>query len=177
MMRVMTEQHDHVAAILDAWQQEEPHLDFSPVAIFGRISRIERYLAVALREFHHRHRIDPGEYDVLAALRRSGPNYRLTPTELYRSVLVTSATMTERLDRLQRRRLIARRRSPRDRRSVQVQLTANGRTLIDRAHTDLLDTEAGLLVDLSADDRAALARLLAALAAGLEHRQYGRDDD
>jgi DNA-binding MarR family transcriptional regulator len=107
---------------------------------------------------------------VLAALRRSGPRYRLTPTELYRSVLVTSATMTERLDRLERRGLIARRPASRDRRSIHVELTPDGRALIDQAHTDLLATEASLLDALSPDDRTALAGLLAKLAASLERR-------
>ena len=97
-----------MAAILDAWRAERPGLDVSPVAIFGRITRIERYQAAALREVWRRHQVDSGEYDVLAALYRSGPDHRLTPTELYRSVLVSSATMTERLDRLERRGLITR---------------------------------------------------------------------
>jgi DNA-binding MarR family transcriptional regulator len=165
------EQRDHVAAILDAWHGEEPGLDVSPVAVFGRISRIDRYLAAALREVYRRHHIDAGEYDVLAALRRSGPRYQLTPTELYRSVLVTSATMTERLDRLQRRGLITRRPAARDRRSIQVELTDDGRALIDHAHTGLLAAEASLLDGLPPEDRTALAALLAKLAASLEHRQ------
>jgi DNA-binding MarR family transcriptional regulator len=169
-------QRDHVAAILDAWRDEEPDLDFSPVAVFGRITRIDRYLAAALREVYRRHQLDAGEYDVLAALRRSGPRYRLTPTELYRSVLVTSATMTERLDRLQHRGLITRRPAARDRRSVHVELTPGGRALIDQAHTDLLSAEASLLDSLAPGDRAALAGLLATLAASLEHRQERRDD-
>lgn len=173
----MDKQRDHVAAILDAWHTEEPDLDFSPVGVFGRISRIDRYLAAALRAVYRRHQIDPGEYDVLAALRRSGPRYRLTPTELYRSVLVTSATMTERLDRLQRRGLITRRRAGRDRRSVQVELTSEGRALIDRAHTELLSTEASLLDGLPPADRDALAALLAALAASLEQGHDGSGDD
>ena len=170
------EQRDHVAAILDAWHDEEPGLDFSPVAVFGRITRIDRYLATALRETYRRHQIDAGEYDVLAALRRSGPRYRLTPTELYRSVLVTSATMTERLDRLQRRGLITRRPAARDRRSIHVELTPSGRALIDHAHTDLLAAEASLLGGLPPSDRAALAALLAKLAASLEHHQNHSDD-
>jgi DNA-binding MarR family transcriptional regulator len=157
-----------VAAILDAWQAERPGLDVSPVAIFGRIARVDHYRDAALRAVYRRHKIDSGEYDVLAALRRSGPGYRLTPTELYRSVLVTSATMTERLDRLQRRGLIVRRPATRDRRSVLVELTPDGRALIDEAITGLLDTEASLLQDLTQDDRAALAGLLAKLAASLE---------
>lgn len=170
-MRGMMEQRDHVAAILDAWQAERPGLDVSPVAIFGRISRIDRYQAAALREVYRRHQIDPGEYDVLAALRRSGPGYQLTPTELYRSVLVTSATMTERLDRLEQRKLIRRRAAARDRRSVLVELTPRGRTVIDQAIADLLSTEAGLLQGLPAADRATLARLLGKLAARLEQAQ------
>lgn len=165
-----------MAAILDAWHDEEPDLDFSPVAVFGRITRIDRYLATALREVYRRHRIDAGEYDVLAALRRSGPRYRLTPTELYRSVLVTSATMTERLDRLQHRGLITRRPAARDRRSIHVELTPAGRALIDEAHTDLLATEARLLDGLPPRDRATLAGLLARLAASLERHQDSHDE-
>lgn len=164
----MTEQRDHVAAILEGWQAERPGLDVSPVAIFGRIERIERHQAAAVREIWRRHQIDPGEYSVLAALRRSGPDYRLTPTELYRSVLVTSATMTERLDRLQRRKLIRRRPSPRDRRSIQVELTPRGRAVFDQAQADHLAIETALLNGLPSQDRATLAALLAKLAASLE---------
>lgn len=170
----MDEQRDHVAAILDAWHAEKPGLDVSPVAIFGRVSRIERYKAAALRDVLRRHQLDSGEYDVLAALRRSGPGYRLTPTELYRSVLVTSATMTERLDRLERRDLIQRRPAARDRRSILVELTDHGRTVIDHAVADLLDTEAALLEGLSPKDRSALAGLLGKLAAHLEGQDRGR---
>lgn len=164
----MDEHRDHVAEILNAWRMEEPELDFSPVGIFGRITRIDHYKSAALRELRRRHGLDSGEYDVLAALRRYGPDYCLTPTELYRSVLVTSATMTERLDRLQRRKLIRRRPSPHDRRSTLVELTAQGRKVIDRAHVELLDIEAALLKGLTAEERSALADLLAKLAALLE---------
>ena len=167
----MDEQRDHVAAILDAWRAERPGLDVSAVAIFGRITRIERYQAAVLREVWRRHQVDSGEYDVLAALARSGPDYRLTPTELYRSVLVSSATMTERLDRLERRGLIARRPAGRDRRSVLVELTAAGRAVFDEVCPDLLATEATLLEGLSPPDRVALGRLLAKLAASLEYQR------
>jgi DNA-binding MarR family transcriptional regulator len=170
-MRAVEEHRDQVAAILDAWRAEQPGLDVSPVAIFGRITRIERYQAAALRQVWRRHHIDPGEYDVLAALSRSGPGYRLTPTELYRSVLVTSATMTERLDRLEQRKLIRRRRASRDRRSVLIELTPAGRAAFDQAHPDLLATEAALLGGLTPRDRTALAGLLAKLAATLEQEQ------
>jgi DNA-binding MarR family transcriptional regulator len=159
---------DHVATILDAWRSESPGLDVTPVAVFGRVSRIERHLSQALRPVYRSYRLDPGEYDVLAALRRSGPPYRLSPTELYRSMLVTSATMTERLDRLERRQLIRRAPAPDDRRSILVQLTAQGRALFDKAHADLLAAEAALLDSLTQEERTALADLLARLAASLE---------
>jgi DNA-binding MarR family transcriptional regulator len=160
-----------VAAILDAWHTERPGLDVSPVAIFGRITRIERYQAAALRQVWRRHQIDSGEYDVLAALYRSGPSYRLTPTELYRSMLVTSATMTERLDRLERRSLITRHPGGRDRRSILIELTPRGRAIFDQAHPDLLAIEATLLEGLPEKDRSVLAKLLAKLAANLEQHQ------
>jgi DNA-binding MarR family transcriptional regulator len=159
---------DHVAEILDAWARERPDLDVSPVGIFGRISRIERHKNRALAAVSKQHNIDGGDYDVLAALRRSGPPYCLTPTELFRGLIVTSATMTERLDRLERRELIRRHRSATDRRSVIVELTEAGRVLQDSVHEDLLQTEAGLLAPLSGQSRAALATLLAELAGALD---------
>ena len=174
--RDVDERRDHVARILMAWHAERPGLDVSPVAIFGRITRIDRYQAAAMRTVYRRHRLDAGEYDVLAALRRSGPGYRLTPTDLYRSVLVTSATMTERLDRLERRNLIRRLPAARDRRSVLVELTPEGRDAFDRACGNLLDAEATLLDGLSATDRSALAALLSKLAFLLEHEQVGSSD-
>lgn len=159
---------DHVAKILQAWRSERPDLDVSPIAVFGRISRIERRKDLALRTVHRRHGLDGGEYDVLAALRRSGPAHQLTPTQLYRDMIVTSATMTERLDRLERRGLIRRRPAPQDRRSLLIELTSLGRAVIDKAAEDLAETEAGLLAGLSTADRDALAALLAKLASTLE---------
>lgn len=161
-------ERDHVAEILDAWRAECPGLDVSPVGIFGRIARVDRHKALALREVYRRHGIDVGEYDILAALRRGGPPYRMTPTELYRSVLVTSATMTERLDRLERRGLIERGPAARDRRSVLVTLTSGGRAVIDAAVADLLATEEAMLAGLSPADREALSDLLARLSVLLE---------
>jgi len=167
----VAEHGDYVAAILEGWRAERPGLDVSPVAIFGRIERIERHQAAAVREVWRGHQIDPGEYSVLAALRRSGPGRQLTPTELYRSVLVTSATMTERLDRLEKRKLIRRRPAGRDRRSVLVELTQAGRAAFDQAQADHLAVEAALLSGLTPGDRSALAGLLAKLAASLEQEQ------
>jgi DNA-binding MarR family transcriptional regulator len=164
---------DHVAAILEAWRSEQPQLDVSPVAVFGRIARIERHLGQALAPLYRSRGIESGDYDVLAALRRSGPPYGLTPTQLYRSLLVTSATMTERLDRLEQRKLIRRLPAPDDRRSVLVELTKRGRALFDKAHADLLAIEASLLEGLTANERTTLADLLARLAGALEEGSSG----
>lgn len=161
---------DHVGEILEQWRNQRPELDPSSVGVFGRITLIERRKASALRDVHRRHAIDAAEYDILAALRRSGPPHVLTPTGLSRSVLVTSATMTERLDRLERRRLVRRTRSSKDRRSVSVELTAQGRKLIDGAVVDLIAAQEELLEGLSAKDVRELAALLAKLSAHLEAR-------
>jgi DNA-binding MarR family transcriptional regulator len=165
------EEHDHVERILSAWARERPDLDVTPVAVFGRISRIEHFKDRRLRDVYRRHGLDSGEYDVLAALRRSGPDHQLTPTALYRALLVTSATMTERLDRLERRGLIARHPAPNDRRSVLVKLTAPGRELIEHAQAELVEAEAALLAGLSAAERTALVALLARLASQLERAE------
>jgi DNA-binding MarR family transcriptional regulator len=162
---------DHVAQILDQWRVQRPDLNVSPVSVFGRISRIDRHKTNALRAVYRRHGCDAGEYDVLAALRRAGPPHSLTPTALARTVLVNTATMTERLTRLQRRGLIRRVHSERDRRSVTVQLTKEGRDIIDKAAEDLLATEARLLEALTDSDRRTLARLLTKLAAAIEAKE------
>jgi DNA-binding MarR family transcriptional regulator len=162
---------DHVATILEQWRSQRPDLDVSPVAVFGRISRIERHKATALREVYRRHDCDAGDYDVLAALRRSGPPNTLTPSVLSRTVLVNTATMTERLTRMEQRGLVLRTRSERDRRSVSVELTTAGRDLIDSAVQDLLAVESRLLDGLGEADRRALARLLAKLAGDLDAKE------
>ena len=163
---------DHVSTILEQWRRQRPDLDVSPVGVFGRISRIDRHKSTALREVYRRHDCDAGDYDVLAALRRTGPLHRLTPTELARTVLVNSATMTERLTRLEQRGLVLRTRSDRDRRSVSVGLTEAGLALIDNAVTDLFAVESRLLDGLTETDKRALARLLAKLAAGLDASEH-----
>lgn len=166
---------DHVAGILAAWQAERPDLDVTAIGVFARITRIASFTSGALREVYRRYGLDGGEYDVLAALLRSGTPYRLTPSKLYRALLVTSATMTERLDKMERRGLVRRSPSRTDRRSVQVQLTAKGRDVIDRAAADLVAAEQTLLADLPKQDISRLAGLLARLCSRLETPGPGKD--
>lgn len=156
----MTTPRDAVDRILDQWRGERPDLDCSPMGIIGRISQLQREVFLAQRATFARHGLDVPSFDVLAALRRAGPPYQLTPTELMRTALVTSGAITQRLDRLEDRGLITRERSRDDGRAVVVSLTDAGRDALDAALPDHLDTERKLLEGLSDDDREQLAGLL-----------------
>jgi DNA-binding MarR family transcriptional regulator len=151
---------DAVDLILEQWARERPDLDCSPMGVIGRISQLQREVHLAQRETFARHGLDAPSFDVLAALRRAGEPYQLTPTALMRTALVTSGAITQRLDRLEDRGLITRTRSASDGRAVVVTLTAAGRAALDAALPDHLETERGLLAGLSDDDRGQLADLL-----------------
>ena len=156
----MTTPEDAVDRILAQWAGERPDLDCSPMGVIGRISQLQREVYLAQRATFARHGLDVPSFDVLAALRRAGPPYELTPTELMRTALVTSGAITQRLDRLEERGLITRRRSRDDGRAVVVSLTGAGRQALDAALPDHLDTERKLLEGLSDEEREQLAGLL-----------------
>jgi DNA-binding MarR family transcriptional regulator len=156
----VTTPRDALDRILEQWRAERPDLDCSPMGIIGRISQLQREVNLAQRATFARHGLDVPSFDVLAALRRAGPPYQLTPTELMRTALVTSGAITQRLDRLEERGLITRQRSRDDGRAVVVSLTDAGREALDAALPDHLDTERKLLDGLSDDDREQLAGLL-----------------
>jgi DNA-binding MarR family transcriptional regulator len=158
---------DEVDQIVDAWRRERGDLDLAPVEVFSRIGRLARRLDLARREAFTQHRIEPWEFDVLAALRRAGRPYQLSPGALLRETLVTSGTMTNRVDRLERRGLVVRSPDPRDRRGVLVGLTADGKRTVDAAFEALLDRERVLLAELGEADAGRLADLLRALMAPL----------
>jgi DNA-binding MarR family transcriptional regulator len=156
-------EHDEVDELVEAWRRERADLDLAPVEVFSRISRLSRHLDLARRSAFTAHRIEPWEFDVLAALRRAGRPYQLTPGRLIRETLVTSGTMTNRVDRLAARGLVQRSPDPADRRGVLVGLTAAGRRTVDAAFEELLRREQALLESLSEEDRARLAGLLKTL--------------
>lgn len=151
---------DAVDLILEQWARERPDLDCSPMGVIGRISQLQREVHLAQRATFARHGLDAPSFDVLAALRRAGPPYQLTPTDLMRTALVTSGAITQRLDRLEERGLITRGRSDSDGRAVVVTLTDAGRGALDDALPDHLATEQALLAGLSAADRDQLTGLL-----------------
>jgi DNA-binding MarR family transcriptional regulator len=156
---------DAVDELIEAWARERPDLDLAPMAVFSRITRLAHHLDRARRDAFTRNGIESWEFDVLAALRRAGAPYQLSPGRLLRETLVTSGTMTNRVDRLAARGYVERHPDPADRRGVIVRLTTEGRTTVDAAFEELLAAEAELLADLPDRDRARLANLLRSLLA------------
>ena len=156
---------DEVDELVEAWARERADLDLAPVAVFSRISRLARHLDLARREAFTAQGIESWEFDVLAALRRAGAPYQLSPGRLLRETLVTSGTMTNRVDRLTARGLVERHPDPADRRGVLVRLTDEGRGTVDAAFGQLLDAERELLADLPPTDQKRLAGLLRTLLA------------
>ena len=133
--------------------------------VLSRVSRLGHHLDRARRATFTEHGIESWEFDVLAALRRAGAPYELSPGRLLRETLVTSGTMTNRVDRLASRGFVERLPDPHDRRGVLVRLTAEGKSTVDGAFGALLGAEAALLEGLAPRDRATLARLLRTLLA------------
>jgi DNA-binding MarR family transcriptional regulator len=159
---------DEVDRLVEAWGRERPDLDLGPMEVLSRVSRLGRHLDAARRAAFTDHGIEPWEFDVLAALRRAGAPYELSPGRLLRETLVTSGTMTNRVDRLVARSLVERLPDPRDRRGVLVRLTAEGRTTVDGALAALLESERPLLAARSTGERRQLAALLRRLAVSIE---------
>src|SRR3954452_12697772 len=150
---------DEVDELLEAWGRERGDLDLAPVAVFSRVSRLARRLELARRDAFATHGIEQWEFDVLAALRRAGAPYELSPGRLLRDTLVTSGTMTNRIDRLTTRGYVERLPDPKDRRGVLVRLTPEGKVAVDRAFEALLDAEHPLIDALPAPQRDLLAGL------------------
>jgi DNA-binding MarR family transcriptional regulator len=159
---------DGVDLILEQWRRERPDLDPSPIGVIGRISRVARELEQRLEVVYREHGLEPGWHDVLATLRRSGPPYRLRPSEFTGALMLTSSGTTKRLDRLEQAGLITRAPDPDDRRGTQIALTPAGRQLIDAVTAAHLDNERELLSSLTAAEQQQLADLLRKLRLGLQ---------
>jgi DNA-binding MarR family transcriptional regulator len=159
---------DEVDELVAQWQAQRPDLEVGPMHVLSRVSRLARHLDIARRSAFASHGLETWEFDVLSALRRVGPPFQLTPGALLRATLVTSGTMTNRIDRLAEAGLVHREPDPRDRRGVLVTLTEAGRARVDAALSDLLTSERALLAGLSDDQRTALADMLRVLLAPLD---------
>ena len=155
---------DEVDELIEAWARERADLDLAPVAVFSRISRLARHLDLARRAAFTAHEIESWEFDVLSALRRAGEPHELSPKALLEETMVSSGTMTNRIDRMSRRGLVERRTDPHDGRGILVCMTAEGRDRVDEAITALVTAEGELLTGLSAADQERIAALLRRLS-------------
>jgi DNA-binding MarR family transcriptional regulator len=160
-------ERDGVDVIIEQWHRERPDLDPSPIGVIGRISRLARELEQRLEPVYREHGLEPGWHDVLATLRRSGPPYRLRPTEFTSALMLTSSGTTKRLDRLEQAGLITREPDPDDRRGTLIALTGAGRELIDAVSGAHLENERRLLSALTKAEQRQLADLLRKLQLGL----------
>lgn len=156
--------NDEVDRIVDSWSRERPDLDFAPLQVLSRVGRLSRHLERARRTAFAASDLDSWEFDVLSALRRAGSPYQLSPKALLQQTLVSSGTMTNRIDRLVERQLVERKSDPGDGRGILVVMSPLGQERVDRAISRLLESEAELLDALSPADQEKLSGLLRKLS-------------
>lgn len=159
---------DHVDRIHAQWRREMPDVPLEGAPILARVGRINRLAAKDIDAALARHGLDPGEFYVLSALRRAGPPFRLRPTEIFRTLMISSGGLTDRLNRLERAGLIRRVDAADDKRSLPVELTREGVKRIEAAFREDMAIENALMQSLAPNEREALAALLRKLAAALE---------
>lgn len=163
-------QLDPVDQLVDEWAQQRPDLAdrLDAMAMFGRLGRLSHHAGRSIEAVFRTFDLQTGEFDVLAALRRSGAPFTLAPTVLARRLMLSPAGVTDRLGRLEAAGLVRRDPDPNDRRGLLVTLTKNGRERVDEAVEAHLANEQAMLSALSAQDRKTLDRLLRRLVAGFE---------
>jgi DNA-binding MarR family transcriptional regulator len=159
---------DAVDAILEQWRAQRPDLDPAAKAITGRIIRLAGRFQQAYSEAFSPLGINDGDYGVLAALRRQGEPFELTPTELARQMMMTSGGMTAAIDRVERKGFATRVPNPADRRGSLVRLTDDGRQVIDEAMARHVEVERRLVAALDDDQRAQVADGLRTILRSLE---------
>lgn len=150
----------HVDVILEQWKRQRPDLDVEPMGLTGRLGRIARHLTHEIEQVFALHGLNMANFDVLATLRRAGPPYRLSPGELLANTMVTSGTMTNRIDQLVKVGLVERLQNPEDGRSVLVALSPKGLKKIDAAVTDHVANLERLTSGLNDSEFKRLDRLL-----------------
>lgn len=159
---------DRAAIAFAQWRKERPEIDPFPMALLGRLNEAS---LIVMRDWltpvFARYGLQPGEFDVLATLRRTGAPYALTPTALYETTMMSSGGMTARIDRLEKAGLVERQKHPTDRRGTLVALTKKGRALIDEAYEAHAANEAEVLSALTKTEQKQLDGLLTKLLAGI----------
>jgi DNA-binding MarR family transcriptional regulator len=151
---------DHIDRARAQWEKELPDLSTEPMEILGRIYRLSRLVTPSIEATFASFGLDRGEFDVVATLRRSGPPYRLTPTELYRSLMIASGSLTHRLARLEKAGLVKRLPSENDGRSLAVQLTDEGRRRAEAAFRQDMASEADAIASFDPEKKRQISALL-----------------
>ncbi len=154
---------DIVDTLLDQWGKQRPGIDVSALGIVVRIQVLAKLQQQSTTAALKLHGLKHWEYDVLSVLRRQGKPFELAATDIADAAMLTSGAMTTRIDGLEERGLVRRRRSRNDKRSMLVRLTARGKTLVDEAIYTRLEHANDLLSGMQAADRATLATLLRSL--------------
>jgi DNA-binding MarR family transcriptional regulator len=151
---------DRVDHILAQWRRERPDLDVEPMALLGRLNRLTTHLAREVETVLLKHGLSSSAFDVLATLRRSGSPYRLSPGDLLAMTMVSSGTMTNRIDQLEKAGFVKRIHNPNDRRSVLISLTEPGLSIVEEAVGAHVENQHRLVASLSEEERATLNQLL-----------------
>ncbi|MBB5081850.1 MarR family winged helix-turn-helix transcriptional regulator [Nonomuraea endophytica] len=154
---------DAVDAVLEQWRRERPDIDIWPVGIVGRLMRLSRMWDMSIKEVLAKHGLEPGEFDVLSTLRRSGEPYELTAGTFLKVSLVTTGAITLRVDKMQDKGLVTRVRDTADRRSVKIRLTPHGLEVIDRVLPEHIANQARLLQSLDEEHRDQFAAIMSGL--------------
>ncbi|MFI9550044.1 MarR family winged helix-turn-helix transcriptional regulator [Nonomuraea endophytica] len=154
---------DAVDAVLEQWRRERPDIDIWPVGIVGRLMRLSRMWDMSIKEVLAKHGLEPGEFDVLSTLRRSGEPYELTAGTFLKVSLVTTGAITLRVDKMQDKGLVTRVRDTADRRSVKIRLTPLGLEVIDRVLPEHIANQARLLRSLDEGHRDQFAAIMSGL--------------
>lgn len=170
MSRRMADAEDRIDRRRAQWAAVLPDIDTRGMAMIGRMRWITLRLRPGIEAIFVRHGLDTGEFDVLSTLLQQGEPFRMRPTELYRSLMISSGGLTARIDRLAQAGLVERQPAPDDARSLLVILTAKGRRLAEQAFREDMAWEAAALEALTADEQDRLSALLRKLALAVEAR-------
>ena len=167
-MTTTPQEHTRAQFAAAQWQRELPQMDTRAMQLVGQLGTVAQLMARDwLNPLFAEHGLQPGEFDVLATLRRSGAPYALTPTALYEAAMLSSGGMTNRIDRLEAAGLIDRQKHPTDRRGVLVALTQKGLELIEKLVLLHVENERAMLSALNSDEQRQLDQLLAKLLHGM----------
>ncbi len=159
---------DQIDQIIEQWKKERPELDTKPMALIGRLQRIAQHLSLGMAKTFEENGLNGASFDVLATLRRAGAPYSMPPTDLMQSMMITSGTMTNRIDQLEKRQLVERLPNPEDGRGFIIKLTTKGYALIDSVVGQHVATQATLLAGLNEQQKQQLNQLLTDFLASYE---------